>query len=123
MGARGPKPGTVPKPKNAGRKKGTPNKRTWALVEILEREGFDPAAKLLQLTLDHEEDYHAQRRNESGPAYAAIASRNCVELMRFVYPQRKAVDVTSGGEKIHISFSDFVRDVVAKDNEKNRNKP
>jgi len=46
MGARGPKPGTTTRPPGAGRKKGTPNKRTLEIREEIDRflgkHGFDP---------------------------------------------------------------------------------
>lgn len=93
------------KPDGAGRKKGTPNKRSWEIVRVLHKAGFDPAAKLIQLTLDAEEDYLKNRKNDLGPGYLATASRNCAELCKFVYPTRKAVDVTSDGEKIFESLS------------------
>lgn len=108
MGARGPKPGKI---KTGGRKKGTPNKLTLELVKILESAGFDPAAKLIELTLKAEESYERHKNGESGPGYLATASKNCTEIMRFVYPTRKAVDVTSGGEKVFQNFSELLASI------------
>ena len=86
--------------KNAGRKKGSPNKRSWDLVETLEKLGFDPLAKLVQLTLDGEVDYKENRHNEMGPMYYATTVKACTEMLSYVYPKRKAIDITSAGQKI-----------------------
>lgn len=90
------------KAKGSGRKKGTRNKRSWDCVRILERAGFSPAAKLVQYTLDAEEDYKKHRRLSPEDASRAlgIASTNAAKLMKFVHPELKAVDVTSGGKEI-----------------------
>lgn len=112
MGKRGPKPGSVKRPKGAGRKLGTPNKRTWALVSELERLGFEPAAKYVQLILDNEADYHKNRKNELGPQYSRVATVACGDLMKFVYPTRKAVDVTTDGQNVANSFAELVKAVM-----------
>lgn len=127
--------GSAPGERRGGREKGTPNKRTWDLVQKLEELGFDPAAKLIQLTLDAEAEYARSKEihdriqenrddadikgyfADTGPAYLGIASRNCADLLKFVYPQRKAVDVTSGGQNVFQSFSDVVKKVVAQSND------
>lgn len=111
MGKRGSPPGT-PRKKNSGRKPGTPNKRTWDLIRTLEKGGFDPAAKLLALTLEAEQSYQKQKFGDNGPSYLATASKNCIELMKFVYPTRKAVDITSGGEKVFQNLSELLASVA-----------
>lgn len=64
--------------KVGGRKKGTPNKKTKELLEVLG--SFNPAEKLMQL---YEE-------SDDKDLKASIAK----ELMKYVYPQRKAVEMT-----------------------------
>jgi hypothetical protein len=96
-----------------GRKKGTPNKRSWDIVHNLEKLGFDPAAKLVQLTLDAEAEFKKHRRRPQDAApYLATASNGCAKLMRFVYPERRAVDVTSGGDKL-TSLADIFASVIS----------
>jgi hypothetical protein len=107
--------GAAPGERRGGRKKGTPNKRSWDCVRALERLGFDPAAKLVQLTLDAEADYRTLRKMrdfENAAPFLATASANCAKLMKFVYPERKAVDVTSDGEKI-ASLADLFASVIS----------
>lgn len=85
---------------NSGRTKGSPNRRTWDLVETLEKLGFDPLAKLVQLALDGEQDYKQNRNNEMGPQYFSTTVKACTEMLSYVYPKRKAIDITSAGQKI-----------------------
>lgn len=110
---RGPKP----YPKDAlapfkPRRKGIPNKRSWDVVRALERLGYDPAAKLVQLALDAEADYRENRFNESGPQYLAIAVRATTEMMKFVYPTRKAVDITSGDKPLGETLSALIAQAI-----------
>lgn len=66
------------RPANAGRKKGTPNKKTKELIEILG--AFNPAEKLVEIF----------NETDDKDLKASIAK----ELMKYVYPQRKAVEMT-----------------------------
>ena len=66
------------KPANGGRKKGTPNKKTKELIEILG--AFNPAEKLVEIF----------KETDDKDLKASIAK----ELMKYVYPQRKAVEMT-----------------------------
>lgn len=65
------------KPTNGGRKKGTPNKRTKELMEILG--SFNPAQKLMEI-------YNSSEDLE-------LKASICKDLMKYVYPQRKAIDM------------------------------
>lgn len=114
MGKRGPKQG-VKKAAGSGRKKGQPNKRTWELISVLEEKGYDPAAKLIQLGLEAEESYMALNRNsENAPQFLKVAKDAASDLMRYVYPQRKALDLTTGGEKLQTLTDIFASVVNAK---------
>ena len=66
------------RPANAGRKKGTPNKKTKELIEILG--AFNPAEKLVEIF----------NETDDKDLKASIAK----ELMKYVYPQLKAVEMT-----------------------------
>lgn len=116
----GVKPGT-PRSKRAGRKPGTPNKKTLALIEILEGQNFDPVTEALHvytLALEHFD----KNRSDFRFKYLEIAQKGVQDLMRFVYPQRKAIDVTSGdmpinpGTLAHIPKEDLesIRSILKK---------
>lgn len=78
------------KEKTGGRQKGTPNKRTAELQEILGN--FNPAEKLMEL-------YNKPTTKDD------LKAMICKELMKYVYPQRKAVDtnITGGGFIVEIN--------------------
>jgi hypothetical protein len=78
------------KEKTGGRKKGTPNKRTAELQEILGE--FNPAEKLMEL-------YNKPTTKDD------LKVLICKELMKYIYPQRKAVDtnITGGGFIVEIN--------------------
>jgi hypothetical protein len=78
------------KEKTGGRKKGTPNKKTAELQEILG--GFNPAEKLMEL-------YNKATTKDD------LKVLICKELMKYIYPQRKAVDtnITGGGFVVEIN--------------------
>lgn len=80
------------KAKTGGRKKGTPNKRTKELAEVLG--AFDPAEKLVQIY------------NETDDL--DLKAQICRDLLKYVYPQRKAVemqaDVDINNEPFEVRF-------------------
>ena len=78
------------KEKTGGRKKGTPNKKTAELQEILG--DFNPAEKLMEL-------YNKPTTKDD------LKAMICKELMKYIYPQRKAVDtnITGGGFIVEIN--------------------
>ena len=67
------------KAKTGGRKKGTPNKRTKELAEVLG--AFDPPEKLVQIY------------NETDDL--DLKAQICRDLLKYVYPQRKAVEMSA----------------------------
>lgn len=69
----------TPKPENSGRKKGTPNKKTKELIEILG--SFNPAEKLMEIYNNTEDEQ--------------LKASICKDLLKYVYPQRKAVEMTA----------------------------
>jgi len=80
----------APRPTNAGRKKGTPNKLTLNVAERLAALRCDPLEGLAKIA-----------RNGSNPV--AIRARCYAELAQYVYPRRKAVDCDEE-EITHINF-------------------
>lgn len=66
------------RPEGAGRKKGTPNKRTADIIERLE--GIDIVGELIAIAKS------TDREDTRVTVYK--------ELLKYVYPQRKAVEMT-----------------------------
>lgn len=77
--------------KTGGRAAGTPNKRTQDLMERLDQLGVDPVNGLAAIATD-----------EGAPL--ELRARVQIELMSYLYPKRKALDVT-GSEQQSISIS------------------
>lgn len=72
--------------KTGGRAAGTPNKRTQDLMERLDQLGVDPVNGLAAIATD-----------ESAPL--ELRARVQMELMSYLYPKRKALDVTSSEQQ------------------------
>jgi hypothetical protein len=68
------------KPKTGGRSKGTPNKKTLGLAEILESQGVEPVSELLKLMPN-------LTPKEQADVYK--------DLMAYLYPKRKAMEVSA----------------------------
>lgn len=118
---RGVKPGSK---KNGGRLKGTPNKKTRELIEILELKGYDPVAKLIKISDAAEQEYDKIKNkidddDEDGIDQALLTTNayTCIktmqstasDLMQYVYPKRKAIDIDHKnpfltGEKITVDL-------------------
>lgn len=77
--------------KTGGRVAGTPNKRTQDLMERLDALGVDPVNGLAAIA-----------RDETAPL--ELRARVQMELMGYLFPKRKALDVSSD-EKQSISIS------------------
>ena len=69
------------RPKYGGRKKGSTNKKTQEFQDILDAMKFSPAREAIKsLRLVDDPIKHAEL---------------CIKLMEFIYPKRKAIDVSS----------------------------
>lgn len=122
--------GSKPGERRGGRAKGAMNKISLDLLEELRAKNFNPAAELVEIIKDARDEYARsqeihdaiqENRDEAkikgyfadtGPAYLGIAAKACADLMKFVYPTRKAIDHTSGGESFNQSFVDVVKAVM-----------
>jgi hypothetical protein len=72
-----------PKPPGSGRKRGTPNKKTLGLQESLEAHGLNLIGQLVNLL----PDLHIDKQADV-----------LLELMAYVYPRRKSVEVSGMNE-------------------------
>jgi hypothetical protein len=78
------KPGQK-RPPNAGRKKGTPNKKTRELVAVLDELNVNPVQALIDLIPNLEEAKQAD-------VY--------LKLLEYVYPKRRAIEVSADDNMI-----------------------
>jgi hypothetical protein len=69
-----------PKPANSGRKKGTKNKNNLGVQERLEQKGINCIDEILEIARTTEDEQ--------------IRFQCYKELLKYVYPQRKAVEFT-----------------------------
>ena len=78
----------------AGRKKGKPNKITSSLIEILEKANYCPAAEILKIL-----------QNPKALISTADKVRFNLELMSYIYPKRKSIEVKDDtGKEEKFSF-------------------
>ena len=81
--------------KTGGRQKGTPNKKTKELIEILG--AFNPVEKLKDIFANTKDD--------------CLKAKICLDLLKYIYPQRKAIDFQSSENN---GFTVIVQDEKAK---------
>lgn len=113
--------GAKPGERRGGRKKGTPNKITLDLIQTLQAKGFDPAAELVKTHAEAMKLYRKKMKDDrgwgAGPALD-IAQRCASDLMEYVYPKRKSVELTGAqGADLFQSFNDLVREIAKGDKE------
>ena len=129
MGRRGPPPGSPP-PHPNGRGKGRPNRATVELLDTLNEMGYNPAVEFIEIIRDAREEYRRSKiihdkivenridndvkgyYADTGPQYLAIAARAASDLMKYVYPARKAVDITSNGENLSKGLAELVANIL-----------
>lgn len=102
------KPGQ-PRPANAGRKKGTPNKKTLEFQLLLQKHNFDPGEEFIYLYKEQMKifEMRKQNRNFSGALIAlSDAGQSLNNICQYVYPKKKAVEHT--GEVGVKTFADFI---------------
>jgi len=86
-----------PRAENAGRKKGTPNKRTLDLFAQCEALKIDPFNELLKLASDKGLD-------------EVLRLQALKEVCKYLYPTRKSVELSNDEEK---GFTVVVKDYVS----------
>lgn len=82
-----------PKTPGSGRKKGTPNKINMDLERLCNETGIDPFMVLLKYTQDPD------------PVIAIAAAKECC---RYIYPQRKALEVTTSDTGFRVIVEDYI---------------
>lgn len=94
----------------SGKKKGTKNKKTQSLIDKAEVLGVDPFEVLLLFAKNDWRSlgYHEPLIDPDTRVHAAK------EACKYLYSQRKAIDVTSGGESLGNSLIDILKSVANK---------
>lgn len=89
------------RPEGAGRRKGTPNKKTQVLSEICEQEGIDPFRALLNMAAKNSDDQ--------------IRLGALKEICQYLYPKRKALEHSGAIENPYMSktFEELKAEVKA----------
>ena len=92
------------RPANAGRKKGTPNKDTLKVIEILEREKCDPIEFLCWVV-----NARVDKLKDAPKIEDRISAAK--ELASYVYPKRKAIEhsVDEGTIEKVISYEEYIK--------------
>lgn len=70
--------------RRGGRKKGTPNKKTSELMQILG--SFNPVETLKEIIARTKDD--------------ALQAKICLDLLKYLYPQRKAIEMNAEDVKL-----------------------
>lgn len=128
----------LPGKKGAGRPPGTPNKRTLDLIETLESKGYNAAAELVWAFQEAKKQYleadekqqelldairgvdginfntmNALISRDNKPAYLALCANTAKELMGYVYPKRKAIEVSKTNPFDGLSHEEMVEKAKA----------
>ncbi len=92
-----------PRPEGAGRKKGTPNKKTLEVHEILAKHNFNVIEELIEL----------YNRTGNEDATAGVAVKCLTELASYCYPKRKALEVSGELNNPYLAMSyEELKDVI-----------
>jgi len=114
---------------NAGRIKGTPNRRTWELQDRAKALGVDPFEILLLFAkgdwqaLGYEKEERLVSISDHGQIYEhvippALRQKSARDAAEYLYPKRKAVEVIGAeGENIFKTFAQIVAGVAESDDE------
>jgi hypothetical protein len=101
------KPGE--RPPGAGRKKGTPNKKSLEFQQILEAHNFNPGEALIHIYKEQMLifDERKKTKNKSGALEAlSDAEKTVNDICQYVYPKKKAIE--HSGELGVRTFADFM---------------
>lgn len=102
----------------AGRKKGTLNRKTAEVMEVMKAHNFDPAQALIYC---HDEakkifEYRKKKGNLVGALIALDRMESpAAELAQYIYPKKKAIE--HSGEVGVRTFADFIAAGEAADGE------
>lgn len=123
--------GAAPGERRGGRAKGVKNKATLDLIQTLNEKGYSPVAELIRIAHKAEIEYDRAAEvfdaicdkrasedmiplhNDNAVNYLKVMQSCAADLMPYVYPRRKAVEVTGAdGENLFQSFADMVKRVA-----------
>lgn len=79
----------------AGRKKGTPNKRSQEVAEKIKAMGCDPIEGMARIALQAEQEASECEKFQERKDALSLAGSMYKELAQYVAPKRRAVEVSS----------------------------
>ena len=89
-------PAGRPKPENSGRKKGTKNRRTAEITDLLAEHGCEPLVGMMRIAM-----------NPKNPP--ELRGKMFAELAQYKWPKKRAIEVTGdGGEVFTFVFQNAV---------------
>lgn len=99
--------------------RGVPKQTTqmrFELLEVLKAKGFDPVAALIEIHRDASKHYKERLKTHNGfgaVGAMGVAREAASGIMEYVYPKRKAVELTGqDGADLFQSFNDLVREMA-----------
>jgi hypothetical protein len=92
--------------KTGGRKRGTPNKKTLFLHQLLEEKELDPIQGIISALRDL--DSVVVYAPEDQINLAKSKANIYLELMQYLYPKRKAIEIDSDDESEKVQIVDIV---------------
>lgn len=113
--------------KTGGRKRGTPNKATMALLETLEEKKIHPITGLKKCLVD----LGKLKSNDPDTKINIIKARASIyiDLMQYIYPKRKAIEMNndtpldSGPQIVEIKWADEESNVDISPQDEAKNTP
>lgn len=103
-------------PPGAGRKKGVPNKTgplTLDLIKTLKEKGHDPAAEqvnIFLIAMNHAKELIKKKKTYGLMSALKIASDANAELLKYIYPTRKAIEGNDGDQLTVKTLIEFLKD-------------
>lgn len=109
-----------PRPPNAGRKKGTPNKMTIPLEQKCQELGVDPFEGLLLFAagnwkkLGYENECYFTEKADGAVKMGYVISpemrlKAYQEACQYILPKRKAIELASGDTGLKIVIEDYTK--------------
>lgn len=96
-----------------GRKPGTLTKKTLDLMSELEKHHFDIVHERMRVFKEAMKTY--ERGDQDRVSALSVADGCIKDLMKYVYPQRKAVELSGkDGDPIALTFTQLMKQAVEK---------
>lgn len=109
--------GSAPGERRGGRTKGTPNRFTANIILDLERLGFNPIEKQIEVHAEAMKLYRHKIEQQKGVGAGPCldtAERAITSIMKYVYPTRRPVDDAGKADDAAISLLEILHRLESK---------